>query len=70
MLMTSRNYDSDRARREPEIVRLFQQARAEHPELSHTDLIKEVQSRLPRGASKSEVRRIADWFRLPTSLVG
>ena len=61
--------DADRARREPEILRLFAQARAENPTASHTDLIEQICSRLPREASVSEVKQIATRFRLPTHLV-
>jgi hypothetical protein len=66
--MTSSD-DADRARREPEIVRLFAQARAEHPTASHTDLIEKVRRQLPRETTVGEVKRIAAWFRLPTHLV-
>lgn len=66
----SSNDDSARARREPELVRLFAQARAKHPAASVSDLIKEVLPRLPKQASVVEVRRIATLFRLPTHMVG
>ena len=69
MQMKSNN-DAERASREPEIVRLFAQARAEHPTALHTDLIETIRYRLPKEASASEVKRIATWCRLPISLVG
>jgi hypothetical protein len=63
--MTIHGNDAERAAREPEIIRLFAEARAKLPAATHIDLIDEIHSRLPRTASISEVKRIAMMFRLP-----